>query len=161
MPNTTVRAAGEAMPAAIMNRRWLLRGIPAVGAAVLAASLPDVANASIHSMEAELIAIFRDLSVEGKIAVIERMRSLRAAEEGGASSVTPHEQVKRDAEALAASMAVLHGGTWGILINHNGCMAAVSRSFRDTPSAPGENLRIDHYRIISADGAKTDLEVSS
>jgi hypothetical protein len=44
MPNTYVRAAAEGLPA--INRRSLLRGIPAAGAVALATTLPAVVEAA-------------------------------------------------------------------------------------------------------------------
>lgn len=43
------------------------------------------------------------------------------------AAIDPYERVKRDADALAASMQALHGGTWGIRINHDRAYAAVTR----------------------------------
>lgn len=59
----------------------------------------------------------------------------------------PHEQVRAAAEALAAAMQAVHGGSWDVFLNHNSKMAAVSKSARGR-----SGNSVSRWRVVREDG---------
>ncbi|WP_353641354.1 hypothetical protein [Mesorhizobium sp. WSM2239] len=41
------------------------------------------------------------------------------------ATMDPYERISRDAKALAASMAALHGGEWQVCVNHDAEFALI------------------------------------